>query len=113
MKDTLSPQTALDRRPGHLKDDPVKGPFPKAVCTLTIVVCTGAHGIRNGACAACRVPASVCNGTDSMDGVSYCVCNVTQAWDALHTGIAVLQTAFVALQTSSEPSNSTGVKGWL
>jgi hypothetical protein len=72
-------QTALDRRPGQLKDDPVKGPFPKAVCTVTIVVCNGAHGARNGACAVCTVPASAYNGTDSMDGVSYYVCSVTQA----------------------------------
>jgi hypothetical protein len=72
--------------PGYRKDRPVTSPFPNdvcwpatPVCTVTSVVCSGAHGVRNNTCAECNLPASVCNDTNATGGHACAACSGTQA----------------------------------
>lgn len=51
----------------------------KRVCTATIVVCSGTHGVRTRTSVVCTLPASVCRGTNGTGGPTYVACNVTPA----------------------------------
>jgi hypothetical protein len=71
----------------------VKSPFPSAVCwpttpvcTVTVVVCYGAHGVRNRTSAVCTLPASLCNRADGMVGLACVVCSITQVLDRFSQG---------------------------